>query len=87
MLLDPGADEPICHHLSTPPPPEPKHAVQEVNSHAMILLEKPTAAFNVHQTGFDVPPVHVCQLPPESPGTSQPRPTKFIAAEKSSSWL
>lgn len=77
MFLDPGADERVCHHLPWDPqrPPNIKStpAKQEVDSHAMILLEKPTAAFNVHQTGLDVPPAHVCWLPPESPGTSEPR--------------
>lgn len=82
-LMDQSAIISQAIHRATPP----KHEVREVSSHAMIRLEKPTAAFNVHQTGFEVPPVHACQLPPESPGTSQPRPTKFIAAEKSSTWL
>lgn len=49
-------------------------AIQEVDSHAMILLEKPTTAFNVHQAGLDIPPAHVCRLPPGSPGTSEQRP-------------
>lgn len=40
----------------------------------MILLEEPAAAFNVHQAGLDVPPAHVCRLPPQSPGTSELRP-------------
>lgn len=35
----------------------------------MILLEEPAAAFNVHRAGLDVPPAHVCRLPPQSPGT------------------
>lgn len=45
------------------------HAVQEVNSHAMILLEEFAAAFNVYRAGLDVPPAHVCRLPPQPPGT------------------
>lgn len=42
----------------------------------MILLEKPTAAFNVHRAGLDVSPAHVCLLPPESPGTTEPKPPR-----------
>lgn len=94
MFPDPAADEPVCHHLPgdalSHPPSFPIDALQEVNSHAMILLEEPAAAFNVHQAGLDVPPAHVCRLPPRSPGTSELRPeggsAEFIAAEKSTSW-
>lgn len=56
-------------------------AIQEVASHAMILLEEPTAAFNVQQAGLDVPPV--CGLPPESPGTSEPRPPRVNTVYRS----
>lgn len=94
MFPDPAADEPVCHHLPgdslSHPPSFPIDALQEVNSHAMILLEEPATAFNVHQAGLDVPPAHVCRLPPQSPGTSELRPEggsgEFIAAEKSTSW-
>lgn len=92
---DPRTDELVCHHLSRDPQRplnrqniKSTPAIQEVDSHAMILSQKHTAAFNVHWAGLGVPPAHVCWLPPESPGTPKPRPlrsTEFISLELSTS--